>query len=435
MDAPLKNNSENFYFNLGTRVKAYRELCEPVADDASFLWVLRSIVVNQPDYNSADLIALDTRIDATFNALMTAPEESWDICASAMSIQQSGELFAAANIAFRSLDVRKIQQVVEAGMQSKEAFIGLAGALAWLPGRLCHSWIKKFLTSKDLDHKHLAVTVCSLRREDPREYLTAIIQREDCMAHQPLYARSIRLIGELKRMDLAPAVRLALQSKDPMTLFWATWSSILLGDKSVIENLKPFVLSENPYQSRAIDLAFRLLPTEAAREWINLLAKNPQQIRQVIRASVTFGDPHAINWLITQMRVPALMRLAGEAFSTITGIALEEHRLALEELPQLEDQLPSAAANDDLTDGDVDLSDDDRLPFPSADKIAAVWQKYQQRFIPGRRYFMGQQLSSEHLLSVYTSGNQRQRRAAALELALLQSDHFLLNYAAKDLSE
>lgn len=416
-------------------MKAYREIYEPVADDASFLWVLRSIVVDQADYGSADLLALDERIDATFNALMTAPEESWDICANAMSIQQSGELFAAANIAFRSLEVRKIQQVVEAGMQSKEAFRGLAGALAWLPGRLCHSWIKKFLTSKDLDHKYLAVTACSLRREDPREYLTAIVQRDDCIAHKPLYARSLRLIGELKRTDLASVVRVALQSKDPMILFWATWSSIILGDKSVINNLKTFVLSENPHQARAIDLAFRILPIDEARGWINLLAKDPKQIRQVIQASATLGDPHAINWLITQMRVPALMRLAGEAFSTITGIGLEEHKLALEELPQLDDQLPATAANEDLEDADISLSDDERLPFPNVEKIAAVWQRYQQRFIPGRRYFMGQLLNSEHLFTIYASGNQRQRRAAALELALSQPDQYLLNYAAKGLTE
>lgn len=416
-------------------MKAYREIYEPVADDASFLWVLRSIVVNQADYGSADLLALDERIDATFNALMTAPEESWDICANAMSIQQSGELFAAANIAFRSLEVRKIQQVVEAGMQSKEAFRGLAAALAWLPGRLCHSWIKKFLTSKDLDHKYLAVTVCSLRREDPREYLTAIVQRDDCIAHKPLYARSLRLIGELKRTDLASVVRVALQSKDPMILFWATWSSIILGDKSVINNLKTFVLSENTHQARAIDLAFRILPIDEARGWINLLAKDPKQIRQVIQASATLGDPHAINWLITQMRVPALMRLAGEAFSTITGIGLEEHKLALEELPQLDDQLPATAANEDLEDADISLSDDERLPFPNVEKIAAVWQRYQQRFIPGRRYFMGQLLNSEHLFTIYASGNQRQRRAAALELALSQPDQYLLNYAAKGLTE
>lgn len=416
-------------------MKAYREFYEPIADEASFLWVLRSIVVNQPDYYSADLLELDARIDAKVNALMTAPEDAWNICANAMSIQQTGELFTAATIAFRSLEVMKIQEVVEVGMQSKEAFIGLAGALAWLPGRLCHSWIKKFLTSKDLNHKYLAVTACSLRREDPREYLTNIIQREDCIAHKSLYARSLRLIGELKRVDLAPAVRVALQSKDPEILFWATWSSIVLGNKSLIENLKPFVLTDNAYRARAIELAFRVLPIDVAREWINELAKKPQQIRQVIQASAALGDPHAINWLVSQMRVPALMRLAGEAFSTITGIGLEEHKLALEELPQLDDQLPAAATNDELQDGDLSLGDDDRLPFPSADKIAAVWQRYQQRFIPGRRYFMGQPITSEHLLGVYSSGNQRRRRAAALELALLQSDHYLLNYAARDLSE
>lgn len=412
-------------------MKAYREIYEPVADDASFLWVLRSTVVNQPDYNSSDLSTLDARIDAAFNALMTAPEDSWEICSAAMSIQQSGELFAAANVAFRSLDVRKIQQVVEVGIQSKETLTGLSGALAWLPGRLCHSWIKKFLTSKDLDHKYLAITVCSLRREDPREYLTAIVQRDDCIAHKLLYARSLRLIGELKRYDLLPAVQIAMQSQDSTILFWATWTSILLGNKSDISNLKTFVLHENPYQVRAVDLAFRVLPVEEAREWINLLAKNPGQIRLVIRASAILGDPHAINWLITQMRIPTLMRLAGEAFATITGIELEENKLALEELPQLDDQLPTTAANEDLTDDDLNVGDDDRLPFPNSDKIAAVWQRYQQRFIPGRRYFMGQHLTSDHLSSIYANGNQRQRRAAALELALLQPEQFLLNYAAK----
>ena len=416
-------------------MKAYREIYEPVADDVSFLWILRNLVVDRPDYNSADLAELDARIDSAFNALMTAPEESWSICSNAMSVQQSGEIFAAANIAFRSLDVRKIQQVVDAGIQSKESLLGLAGALAWLPGRLCHSWIKKFLTSKDLDHKYLAVVACSLRREDPREYLNMIVQREDCIAHQLLYARSLRLIGELKRTDLTPALHVALQSKDPAILFWAAWSSTILGDKSVINNLKTFVLSENPYQTWAIDLAFRVLPVDEAREWINLLAKKSQHARQVIQASAAFGDPQAINWLISQMRIPTLMRLAGEAFSTITGIDLEEHKLALDELPQLDDQLPVAAANDDLLDDDFNLSDDDHLPFPNVDKIAAVWQRYQQRFIPGWRYFMGQQLNSEHLFNIYASGNQRQRRAAALELALLEPEQYLLNYAAKDGAE
>ncbi|MES2824581.1 MAG: TIGR02270 family protein [Pseudomonadota bacterium] len=413
-------------------MKAYREIYDQLSGDASFLWLLRNNAVNQPNFRSVDLLILDRRVDTRLDGLMAAPEESWELCAAAMVTQQAGEVFAAAVLAFRSLDVSKIQCVIEVGLTSPQGFQGLVSALGWLPGRLCHSWIKKFLTSKDLNHKYLAVAACSVRREDPREYLTAIFQREDCIAHEKLYARSLRLVGELKRRDLSAALPIAMQSENPDVLFWASWSAVMLGDKSFVKNLQPFVLKAGAHQARAIELAFRVLPVETARVWISELAKDPEQIRNVIKATANLGDPHAINWLIAQMRVPVLTRLAGEAFTTITGIDLEEHRLALEELPDLDALL---APNEDPTDANVKMDEDDRLPFPDVDKIAAVWQKYQQRFVSGQHYFLGQVITVEHLTSVYNSGNQHQRRAAALELALLQPAQYLLNHAFKGLAE
>ena len=416
-------------------MKAYRDIYDQLSVDASFLWLLRTNAVNQPNFRSNDLLILERRVDARLDGLMVTPEESWELCAAAMETQQAGEIFAAAVLAFRSLDVSKIQCVIEVGLTSPQGFKGLVSALGWLPGRLCHSWIKKFLTSKDLNHKYLAVATCSVRREDPREYLTNIFQREDCIAHAKLYARSLRLIGELKRRDLSAALSIAMQSENPHILFWAGWSAVLLGDRSFVKNLQPFVLKAGVHQSRAIDLAFRVLPIETARAWISDLAKDPAQIRNVIKATANLGDPHAINWLIAQMRVPALSRLAGEAFTTITGIDLEEHRLALEELPDLDAILAKAAPNEDPADSNVAIDEDDRLPFPDVDKVAAVWQKYQQRFVAGQRYFMGQGITEDHLTNVYNSGNQHQRRAAALELALLQPAQYLLNHAIKGLTE
>jgi uncharacterized protein (TIGR02270 family) len=416
-------------------VKAYREIYDQLSGDASFLWLLRSNAVNQPNFRSVDLLILDKRVDTRLDGLMSAPEESWELCAAAMETQQAGEVFTAAVLAFRSLDVSKIQCVIEVGLASPQGFHGLVSALGWLPGRLCHSWIKKFLTSKDLNHKYLAVAACSVRREDPREYLTAIFQREDCVAHAKLYARSLRLVGELKRRDLSAALPIAMQSEDPDVLFWASWSVVMLGDKSFVKNFQPFVLKAGPNQTRAIELAFRVLPVETARVWISDLAKDPEQIRNVIKATANLGDPHAINWLIAQMRVPVLTRLAGEAFTTITGIDLEEHRLALEELPDLDALLANAGPNEDPADANVDMNEDDRLPFPDVDKVAAVWQKYQQRFVLGQRYFMGQVINVEYLTSVYQSGNQHQRRSAALELSLLQPAQFLLNHMAKGFTE
>src|SRR5690606_41055137 len=54
------------------------------------------------------------------------------------------------------------------GLADKNCTRGLISAMAWLPGRLVHSWVKKFFTSKDLNHKYLAMAVCCARREDPR---------------------------------------------------------------------------------------------------------------------------------------------------------------------------------------------------------------------------------------------------------------------------
>lgn len=415
MDAPGKSNN------------AYQHVYEQFLIDGAFLWLLRSIAVNQPHYKQQDLLELEQRIDAQLNGLMTAPEQAWSICEEALvSTEEPGEAFAAAVLAFRSLDIQKIQRVIEISLPAENAFPGLASAIAWLPGRICHSWIKKFLTSKDLNHKYLAVTVCSLRREDPREYLDKILQREDCLAHAKLYARAIRLVGELKRRDLIPALHVAITSENPEVSFWANWSAVILGDRARLHNLQQTVLNDGVFQKKAIDLAFRGLSIEDARQWIGLLAKDTKNAREVIYATAVLGDPQAIPWLIQQMRMPEFSRVSGEAFTTITGIELEQNGLALEALPDLDNQFP----DDDINDN-TDLDMDEHLPFPDVDKVAAVWQKYQQHFIAGKRYFLGKTIDIEHLKHQFLQGAQRHRRAAALELALLQPDHFLPNYKAK----
>lgn len=416
-------------------MSAYRNLYEQFASDAAFLWLLRSIAVDLPSYTRDDLMALEQRLDAKFDGLMTHPDESWEICAEAMATGQADEIFAATVVAFQSCDIDKIQLVIELGLASPQSAKGLVSALAWLPGRLCHSWLKKFLNSKDLNHKYLAVAACSLRREDPREYLTAIFQREDCIAHDKLYARALRLVGELKRRDLSPALTIAMRSDKPEILFWASWSAVMLGDHSVTQHLQAFVLEENPFQARAIQISFRVLPVDTAREWIGILANDPAQIRNVIKATAALGDPHAVNWLIAQMHTPILSRLAGEAFTIITGIDLNDRHLTIGDLAVMNQPLPSDSPSEDSADSDVCLSEDERLPFPDVDKVNAAWQQAQQHFIPAQRYLMGQQLSADYLTTLFNHSNQRIRRAAALELSLLKPDQFLLNYAARCVEE
>ena len=65
--------------------------------------------------------------------LMASTEQSWLTCLDALELNEPGEIFTAAILAFRCHDVKKIQTVVEAGLTNNETEKGLVSALGWLP--------------------------------------------------------------------------------------------------------------------------------------------------------------------------------------------------------------------------------------------------------------------------------------------------------------
>ena len=396
-----------------SRAAAYRDIYARYVDEAAFLWMLHSVVVNQPHYYAADLAELEQRIDAQLDGLMTSLELGWDACAAMLDLEEPGEIFTATVTAMRSHDMSKIQQAVEAGLANPRATPGLISALGWLPEELARLWIDKFLAGKDLRHKYLGVAACSVRREDPAEKLTYILERADCRQDPILYARALRLVGELRRQDLMPIIQAARTQEDPTVGFWARWSAILLGDHGVVTELQPFVSQADSLQPWALQMAFRVLSVEQGREWISALAKDPAQARTVVQATGILGDPHAVNWLISKMAELRLARVAGEAFTNITGIELERHQLHREAPAEV-----VAGPNDDPADANVAMDQDDNLPWPDVEKVAALWRRHGQHFLVGRRYFLGRPLSPEWLQEKLANGSQRQRHAAALELAL-----------------
>jgi uncharacterized protein (TIGR02270 family) len=409
-----------------SHASAYRGIFEQYVEQASFLWILRSIAVKHPHYTAADISDLERRIEAQLDGLMTSIDQAWEICLEALEIGEQGEVFTAAVIAFKSHDSLKIQKALEAGLDNEETFKALVSVMGWLPDKLVHPWIKKFLASKDLDHKHLALAACSVRRKDPGEQLNQLLDRDDCKAHERLYARALRLIGELKRKDLMSFLVEAAKSDSEDMKFWSNWSAILLGDRVAVKQLEPFIFNQGPHQINAIEIAFRSLPVEQARSWISRLVGDKQQIRAAINATGIFGDPHAVNWLIKQMQDSTIAKLSGEAFNLITGINLEQFGLALEDPPD-----SALHPNEDIDDEDVSLDEDENLPWPDFDKVSKIWADKGSNFTSGQRYFMGRSITTESLKEILFNASQRQRHAAALELALVDSEMPFSNTCAR----
>jgi len=405
---------------------AYKDIYEQFVNEASFLWILRSIAINEPHNDINDIIALENRIVAQLDGLMTSLEIGWEVCEEALELSEPGEVFTATIIAMRSHESSKVKLAVDVGLSSSSTMRGLISAMGWLSDDIADLWIERFLNGKDLKHKYIGIAACSVRRTDPGNALLSIFKREDCIQDINLYSRAIRLVGELRRQDCMPFISKEINSDDKLIRFWANWSAVLLGQHSSIENLKSYVLTNNVLQDLAIQLAFRVLAIDSAREWISELSKDESQIRAVIKAIGVLGDPHAVNWLINKMSDPLYAKLAAESFSYITGVDFDNNKLSITE-PENYPTIP----NDDMYDDIVGLDEDENLAFPDADKVTSIWQKYGQKFIVGKRYFMGQLITSELLKERLQNGTQRQRHAAALELAINENGIPLINTRAK----
>jgi uncharacterized protein (TIGR02270 family) len=76
------------------------------------------------------------------------------------------------------------------------------------------------------------------------------------------------------------------------------------------------------------------------------------------------------------------------------------------------------SADDDEDDDDMEDIPDEELPLPSAEKVKRWWRDHQKNFQPGIRYLRGSPMSMESLKDTLVSGNQRQRAAAAIGIAL-----------------
>jgi uncharacterized protein (TIGR02270 family) len=378
-------------------------------DEAAFLWEQRDAAVTAINYSLEDLAYLDSRVDAHIDGLRLAGEYGWKLCEDGLDAKEPGTAFATSVIAMESGDAERIDQVIEAGNQSRAAFRAVVSGLGWMNNKRFKERIPELVRAKSRKYRRLGVAACGIRRINPRQYLDQAVESSDLY----LKARALRTAGELKRLDLLPAVKRNIQREDHACRFAAARSALLLGDRSALEALSAFVLTQSSYTLPAMRIALRLVDAQTARNWLKAQAKVPEQRRQMLIGTGITGEPGYIPMLIKQMSNPEYARAAGESFEMITGIDL-----AAEKLEQEPPQGFKAGPNDDPDKDDVAMDEDEDLNWPDADLVSRWWEQNAAAFQTGNRYLAGHPITPETCRQVLKNGNQRQRHAAALELAL-----------------
>jgi uncharacterized protein (TIGR02270 family) len=381
------------------------------AEEAAFLWLLRGRAVRAPHYSLAQLAELDERVEAHLDGLRVAGDFGWGLCRAGLEEGLPGDLFAAAVLAFESGADDRINLVLEKGPTAPRRVQAVVSALGWVPYERARGVIDRLAGAGPVPLRYAGIAAAAAHRR-PLAFPLGRALRGDPW----LDARIFRAIGELGATDVGTVILQGLKSADEACRFWAAWSGVLVcNEPAALDALLAFAEAAGPFAAMAAGTAARRLPSKAARRWVERLAAESRPLRTAVIAAGAAGDPGAVPWLMEQMKATPLARIAGEAFSRITGADL-----AAEHLDGPPPEKVETGPNDNPEDENVAMDEDDRLPWPHPDVVLAWWQANQKRFTPGTRYLLGRPITPDSLQHALVAGYQRQRAAAALELALLQ---------------
>jgi uncharacterized protein (TIGR02270 family) len=388
-----------------------RLIIEQHAEEASFHWLLRRAAVGAPHYNLRDLADLDSRLDAHVDGLRIAGEDGWNACRTQLPSEEPGDLFVGMLLALESRDAGRISEMVGLAGRDDGMARGAVSALGWLsesPGEVLNG----LLNSLSPSERGIGVAALSVRRLDPRHQLAEWLAPGESLPR----ARAFRAIGELGRTDLLPLAERELKAGDREVACAAAWTTALLSGKpEALSVLATIAQSSGRHRERALQIAMRRANPHAAGKWMQQLAKDDTTLRLAVQGAGAIGDPAEIPWLIEQMKVAELARVAGESFTTITGVDLAYDDLETDRPEGFE-----SGPTEDPADENVEMDADENLPWPDPQLIQKWWQSNRHAYQPGTRYLLGKPITVDWCKQVLRIGRQRQRAAAALEISMRQ---------------
>jgi uncharacterized protein (TIGR02270 family) len=396
-------------------------LLEQHAEEAAFLALLRDYAVRAPHYDLKHLATLDNRIEAHLDGLRIAGLPGLEAQLQQFGPNAQSEVFAASVLAFETSNSTAMARLAEHLRSNADAERFMAAALGWLEWPLIAPWIERLLVSPEPIFRRIGLAACGMHRHDPGPALLAGLSHAD----PGVLARAARTAGELRRRDLMAAIRAHRQHKDATTRFWANWATVQMGDEEALAPLRQFAEQPGALQYRALLVLLAWQPRDISIAWVRQLMPQAQQRRMVIQAVGLLGDPVSLPWLIQQMSDMPHARVAGEAFSLISGADLALLDLELRDTPDYD-----AGPNDDPADANVAMDDDENLPWPDPALIETWWQREKAAYQNGQGYFLGQPNSEQAYLQALARGQQRQRIIAACGLARLRPSEVLFPTSA-----
>jgi uncharacterized protein (TIGR02270 family) len=383
-------------------------------EEAAILWQHRDADAHGTQRTFEELADLDGRVNAQLDGLRIAQSYGWDESTIEPNLSDPGEAFVRTLLSLEGKKSEALEKVLEAVAGDEAAVRGVVSGFGWASSTLLRGTVKELLASTDAFRRRVGIAACAVHRVDPGNALGEATQHDDVA----LRRRALRAIGELGRSDQASVLQMHFQSSDPWGRFWAAWSGVLTGDRGQgLQVLCATATADHAQRARGMQIVLRVVSSKNARDWLRHVRDNKAPERDVLAGIGIAGDPSYIPWLIAQMEVPEQSRMAGEAFSMITGVDLYDAQLTRDRPDGFE-----SGPTDNPEDEDVAMDPDQDLVWPDPQLVRTWWDQHGHRFVNGQRYLAGNAITPEHCERLLREGRQGFRQAAAYELALMNAE-------------
>ncbi|WP_228565129.1 TIGR02270 family protein [Myxococcus sp. AB036A] len=394
---------------IGTRITAavqggnmvLVDVWEEHLDEASFHWEQWERALVAPDFTLTETAEREERLLAHLEGLGDAAALSLVLRPAFDSEELSRQ--SAATYALLSLGGLDESLARFLGA-STEARAGIRRALELSEAPGLGAQLREVLKKNDLDAQAHVLEALVFRQEVPREILARFFTHDEPRARMTALRAAMPLPGDAVSR-LLPAL---LDSAHPGIRAAAMEAGLASGVRLAWDACRKAVQRREPGMPEALTL-LAIGGADADTALLVELLQSPDLRPDVLWALGFSGRVRAVEGCLEYLAEPSVARLAGEAFSSMTGLRLE----GTYALPPRSHPEPS-----DDPDASLEPKPEDDLPWPHVAAITAWWSEARKRFDKGARYLLGQPFSGAVLVDALESSPMRRRHVLARELAI-----------------
>ncbi|PTL82336.1 hypothetical protein DAT35_21145 [Vitiosangium sp. GDMCC 1.1324] len=384
------------------------DILEEHLDEAAFQWVQWERALEAPDFNLVETAEREERLLAHLEGL--EDEAATDaVLRPSFDSEDETRISAAAHALLAQGEVDEVLARLRGAGREARAAIRRALEVSEAPG--LDARLLELLKLDDAALQAHALEALAFRQEATPEILARFFVHEEHRA-RVVALRGAMPLPEDSARRLLPAL---LDSSHPGIRTAAMEAGLASGMRLAWEACRQAVKARNAHGLEAmVLLAFGGDDADAALlvELLEVAELRPH----ALWALGFSGREVAMEACLKYLGEPSVARLAGEAFSAMTGLRLEgPYALPPGERP--EGAPPPPESQEDL-DADLVPRPEDDLPWPHVAAVRAWWDEARKRFDKGTRYLLGQPFSGPVLVDALETGPMRRRHVLARELAI-----------------